>query len=82
LRLDGRWCFAWSVAIAFIAGQAAAGLHYLPLSPLAFGLMLAGLGYGLTSLAAGIETESKGLRLWLEPGLMFGVIATLALILL
>ncbi len=82
LRLEGIWCFAWSAAIALIVGQVAAGLHYLPLSPLTFGLLLTGLGYGLTSLAAGLQTESKGFHLWLEPGLMLGVITTLALILL
>jgi hypothetical protein len=81
LRLEGRWCFAWSAAIALIVGQIAAGMHYLPLSPLSFGLLLAGLGYGLTSLAAGLETESKGFYLWFEPGLMFAVLATLALVL-
>ncbi len=82
LRLDGRWCFAWSAASAFIVGQIALGLHYLPLGSLTFGLVLAGSGYALTSLAAGIESQSKGIQLWLEPGLMFALIFALALVLL
>lgn len=82
LRLDGRWCFAWSIAAALIVGQIALGLHYLPIGSLTFGLILAGSGYALTSLAAGIESQSKGIQLWLEPGAMFTLIAVLALVLL
>ena len=52
LRLTGRWEYAWALGIAFVCVQLASGLHYWPLSPIQFGLMLTGSLYGLTSLAA------------------------------
>lgn len=51
LRLSGRWEFAWSLGIAFVCVQIAAGLHYWPLSPIQFGLMLIGPLYALVNLA-------------------------------
>ncbi len=48
LRLHGRWLFAQALGVALILGQVAAALHYLPVAPIAFGLYLLGLAYGLT----------------------------------
>lgn len=42
LRLAGRWEYAWALGIAFVCTQIASGLHYWPLSPVQFGLMLIG----------------------------------------
>jgi hypothetical protein len=42
LRLSDRWEYAWSAGIAFVCIQIASGLHYWPLSPIQFGLMLIG----------------------------------------
>jgi len=70
LRLGGRWAFAWAVGIALVVGQVAIGLHYLPLSPIRYGLLLLGPLYSLTSLAGSFE-EGRGPRRWLgEPVLM------------
>jgi len=60
LRL-GRWEFAWSAGIGLIVVQLAAGLHYWPLSPLRYGLLLAGPLLALISLAGGIG-EQRPLR--------------------
>lgn len=70
LRSGGRWYPAWAAGITWVVSQLAVGLHYLPLSPLRFGLLLLAAAYGLTSLAAGLE-EGRGLRfVWLEPLVM------------
>lgn len=67
LRLGGRWCFAWSLAITLAVIQAAAALHYWPMSPLRFGLVILGLAYALTSLAGSLEEARPWRTLWLEP---------------
>lgn len=80
LRLSGRWCYIWSFAIALMIGQVAAALHYWPLSPLRFGLLVLGLAYPLASVAGSIE-EGRSLReLWVEPVLMLVVLWGIALL--
>ncbi len=81
LRLGGRWMFAWSIAIALLTGQIAAGLHYWRIGPVAFGLILLGPAYALTSIAASYE-EGKPVQSWLvEPAVMLAVIWILAALL-
>jgi hypothetical protein len=67
LRFSGRWEYAWSVGIALVCVQIAAGLHYWPLSPIQFGLMLVGPLYGLTNLAANLGEDQPMQRAALEP---------------
>lgn len=67
LRLSGRWEYAWSVGIGFVCVQIAAGLHYWPLSPIQFGLMLVGSLYGLTNLAINFGEAQPARRAVLEP---------------
>lgn len=67
LRFSGRWEYAWSAGIAFVCIQIAAGLHYWPLSPIQFGLMLVGPLYGLTNLAANLGEDQPAQRAALEP---------------
>jgi hypothetical protein len=67
LRFSGRWEYAWSTGIAFICIQIAAGLHYWPLSPIQFGLVLVGPLYGLTNLAANLGEDQPARRAALEP---------------
>ncbi len=54
LRLGGRWEIAWAIGIALVGVQLAAGLHYLPISPIYYGMFLLGILYGLTSLVASL----------------------------
>jgi hypothetical protein len=73
-RLGGRWLYSWAIGIALFVGQMAVGLHYLPLSPLAFGLVLLGPAYALTSLAGSME-EGRSIRTaWVEPAVMLVVL--------
>lgn len=81
LRLNGRWAWAWSAAIALIIGQAATALHYWPVSPLQFGLLILGAAYALTSLAGSLEEGRSGRGLWLEPAVMVMVLWGMAIFL-
>jgi hypothetical protein len=79
LRLGSRWCFAWSGVTAIIVGQVAAALHYWPLSPLQFGLVILGLAYSLASVAGSVE-EGRSLReLWVEPAIMLAILWGMAI---
>lgn len=78
LHRGGSWTWVWPLGIALFVGQFALGLHYLPLSPLRFGLLLLGPAYALTSLAGGSESGRAGRRAWLEPALMLAAFWILA----
>lgn len=67
LRFSGRWEYAWAAGIGFVCVQIASGLHYWPLSPIQFGLMLVGPLYGLTNLAANLGEDQSARRAALEP---------------
>jgi hypothetical protein len=73
LRLTGRWEYAWSAGIAFVCVQIASGLHYWPLSPIQFGLMLIGLLYGLTSLAVNLGEDQPARRAVFEAVIIIGL---------
>lgn len=73
LRLSGIWEYAWSIGIAFACVQVAAGLHYWPLSPVQFGLMLIGPLYGLTNFAINLGEGLPARRASLEPSVFTAV---------
>lgn len=73
LRLSGRWEYAWSAGIAFVCIQIASGLHYWPLSPIRFGLLLIGSLYGLTNLAINLGEDQPARRAVLEPAIIIGL---------
>lgn len=72
LRLS-RWEYAWSAGIAFVCVQMTSGLHYWPLSPIQFGLMLIGALYGLTNLAVNLGEDQPTRRAVLEPAIIIGL---------
>lgn len=80
LRTGGDWNWFWSAGIAFFVSQIALGLHYLPVEPLTFGLILVGLAYPLTLLVIGLKADRKGFDLFVEPGIFFVFIAILLVI--
>ena len=67
LRFSGRWEYAWGLGIALVSIQIAAGLHYWPLSPIQFGLMLVGPLYALTNFASNLGEDQPVQRAVLEP---------------
>ena len=70
LRLSGRWEFPWAIGIALPCTQIAAGVHYWPISPLQFGLILLGPLYALTTLASNLSEDVPVQRAMLEPGML------------
>jgi hypothetical protein len=80
LRLSGRWEYAWSAGIAFVCVQIASGLHYWPLSPIQFGLMLIGSLYGLTNLAMNLGEDQPPRRAVLEPAIVLALCWGLAIL--
>ena len=73
LRLNGKWCWSWAIGLSLVVAQLGLGLHYLPLSPLRYGLILTGAAYSLTSLAGSFVEERSGRGLWLDPVVTGGV---------
>jgi hypothetical protein len=70
LRLHGQWAILPAIAISLITVQMAAALHYWPVSPVSFGLVLLGPAYALTRLSGNL-TEGEPIRqAILEPGLV------------
>ncbi len=70
LRRGGRWEIAWALGIALVGVQLAAGLHYLPLSPVYYSLILLAVLYGLTMLVNSILDGIPVRQAVLEPGIM------------
>jgi hypothetical protein len=70
LRLNERWEYAWAVGIGLVAAQLGAALHYLPLTPVRFGLALLAPLYGLTVLAVSLAEGNPFRRAFLEPTIM------------
>ncbi|MBT3320903.1 MAG: hypothetical protein HN392_01320 [Anaerolineae bacterium] len=70
LRFGQRWEGAWSVGIALVVVQVAAGLHYLPISPIRYGVLLLGPLYALVALAASLLEGFHIRRAMVEPIVM------------
>lgn len=74
VRLRGSWRFAWSFGIALTVLQSAAGIYYWKLSPIRFGLIVLGLLYALSSLAANLIEGIPLKQAVAEPATMLLVI--------
>jgi hypothetical protein len=70
LRLNERWELAWAVGIGLVVMQLGSALHYLPLSPVRFGLTLLAPLYALTLLAISLVEGNPFRRAFLEPTVM------------
>jgi len=70
LRLGGEWMLAPALVVFLIIGQLSAGLHYWPLSPVAYGLALLGPAYSLTSFFANLGEGVQIKKAILEPALV------------
>ncbi len=80
LWLGGKWESGWSLGIGLVCIQLAAGLHYLPLTPVQFGLLLMGPLYGLNSLAIRLGEGASIRRAAVEPSLVASLCWGLALL--
>ena len=81
LRLQGRWEFVWALGIALVSIQISAALHYWPITPLQFGLILFGPLYALTSLAGGAGEGTPVRRALVEPSIIMMLAWTAAIFL-
>lgn len=79
LRLHGRWAFIQAGMITLCSIQLAAGLHYLPLSPVSYGLTLIGPVYALTSLVADLIQGVQLRQALLEPAIVLFLVLGTAL---
>jgi len=80
LRTSGGWFYVRAAAIALIVTQFALSLHYWPITPLTYGLMLLGLTYALIELIS-TTSEGKALKVaWIEPSIILVVLWGLAFI--
>lgn len=70
LRLAAQWEYPWAVGIGLICTQLAAGLHYWPLTPLQFGLLLLSPLYALTALAVRLGEDVPIRSALAEPALI------------
>jgi hypothetical protein len=70
LRLNERWEYAWAIGIAVIAAQLGAALHYMPLTPVRFGLALLAPVYALTILSVSLAEGNPFRRAFVEPAVM------------
>lgn len=57
LRLGGQWEYGWATGIALAMAQFAAAMHYWPLTPLRYGLVIVGPAYALAALAVNLREE-------------------------
>jgi hypothetical protein len=67
LRLSQKWEFNWALGIALVCTQIGAGLHYWPVSPVQFGLVLLGTLYALSNLTANLLEGIPLRRAMTEP---------------
>ena len=78
LRLNERWEYAWALGIGLVAAQVGSALHYLPLTPVRFGLALLAPIYALTVLAVSLAEGNPFRRAFLEPTIMLALFWGLA----
>ncbi len=79
LRTSGDWNWFWSAGIAFFVGQIVLGLHYLPVQPLSFGLIIVGIAYPLTLLVVSYKENKRGISLFVEPVVLFVILSLMAI---
>jgi hypothetical protein len=80
LRTSSGWFYARALAIAVIVTQFAVSLHYWPISPLTYGLMLLGLTYALIELIT-TTAEGKPWKVaWIEPAIILVILWGLAIL--
>ncbi len=74
LRINGPWPLIPAGVIALIVTQIAAALHYWPLSPVRFGLIILGPAYCLTNLVGNLAVGESPRRAVVEPLAMLALI--------
>jgi hypothetical protein len=74
LRIPGQWSFIPAGVVTLITIQIAAALHYWPLSPVRFGLLLLGPAYCLTNLVGNLAEGEPLQQAAIEPSVVLVLI--------
>ena len=81
LRIGGNWKFTWAFGIGFVCMQFGVGLHYWPISPIQFGLVLFGLLYAMTILSSNLLEKVAFRRAVIEPLVILSLACIIAILL-
>jgi hypothetical protein len=74
LRLKGRWLYLRTLVIMVILTGMISAFHYWPLSPVAYGLLILGPAYSLTSLIGALSEGQPLKRAIIEPAVVLLVV--------
>ncbi|UYN89713.1 MAG: hypothetical protein KIT08_00375 [Anaerolineales bacterium] len=80
LRSVENWHSLQLLGMTFVIVQLAAVLHYLPVSPLGYGLLLLGALFGLNNFMANLNAEQDWRTAAREPAVALGVFLILAVL--
>jgi hypothetical protein len=80
LRTGGKWEYYWMIGIALAVAELITPVHYWPVTPIQFGLIVVGPAYALTSLAAGLREDQSFRRALVEPIITLSIIWGIAAI--
>jgi hypothetical protein len=78
LRQHERGVLILSSIIALLCGQFAAALYYWPASPVAYGLVVSGTAYAITSLVANLTENEPLQRALIEPAAVLMIVCITA----
>lgn len=81
LQTSQSWPWLESIACIFFVTQTAAALHYLPLAPLANGVIVLGALFGIVNFIINLAQEVSFLRTVIESAVPFALALLLALLL-
>ncbi len=70
LQTGGKWLVNWAAVITILIAQMALGLHYLPVRPVSYGLILLGPYYALIDFATAYPFKRGRENLWLGLAMM------------
>lgn len=79
LRIGQRWEYSWSFGIALVCTQIGAGLHYWPVSPVQYGLVLLGPLYALSTFTGNLLEGIPLRRAMVEPLIALGLVLITAI---
>lgn len=78
LRLHGKWAYLQAGLIMLIIAQLTAALHYWPLSPISYGLLLLAPAYSLTSLLSSLVDKVPLRQALVEPIIILTILLGIA----
>ena len=74
LRFPNKWLLIESITVTLITAQIAAALHYLPISPVAYGLALLAPAYALINLTGNLAEGETYRQAMIEPIVMLSIL--------